>query len=147
EPSRPTGFRHSRRPERVVRALLPCRAAPGRLSAAGRVRSVLRVDGARSGHIGAGCGRARRGGARGRHAMNPKARQQLHYAGALLWLLVTVSLASWWLVFGLEQARQLRDLQAPQAQALSTVQRMLVWEGATFIALLVVGGVALVISV
>src|SRR5437763_797187 len=79
--------------------------------------------------------------------MNPKIRHQLHYAGAIVWILLTVSLATWWMIFGLEQARRLRDLQGPQAQALQTVQRMLVWEGGSFIALLLVGGVALLISV
>lgn len=69
------------------------------------------------------------------------------YIGALLWIALTVSLASWWMVFGLEEARQLSALSDPAAVRLSRVQRMLVWEGSSFIGLLVVGGIALVIAI
>jgi hypothetical protein len=72
---------------------------------------------------------------------------RLHYFGAVVWVLLTVSLASWWMVFGLEQARQLRALGGPEALRLEQVQRMLVWEGISFIGLLVAGGTALVLSV
>lgn len=67
--------------------------------------------------------------------------------GAIVWVLLTVSLASWWMVFGLEQARQLRALGGPQAARLERVQRMFVWEGISFIGLLVAGGTALVIAI
>lgn len=69
------------------------------------------------------------------------------YLGTVLWILLTVSLATWWLIFGLQEARQLSALSDPEAARLSRVQRMLVWEGSSFIGLLVIGGVALVISI
>ena len=69
------------------------------------------------------------------------------YIGAILWIALTVSLASWWMVFGLQEARQLSALSDPAAVRLSRVQRMLVWEGSSFIGLLVVGGIALVIAI
>jgi signal transduction histidine kinase len=72
---------------------------------------------------------------------------RLQYFGAVLWLLLTVALVGWWWYFGLEQARLLRSLQVPEALRLEQVQRMLVWEGITFIGLLLAGGAALVISI
>ena len=74
-------------------------------------------------------------------------RTRLHYIAAVFWILLTVSLASWWLYFGLEESRQLNLLNAPEAMRLAHVQRMLVWEGATFIGLLLVGGIALLVSI
>ena len=79
--------------------------------------------------------------------MNQHSRSRVHILGAVVWVLLTVSLASWWMVFGLEQARELRALGDPQAARLERVQRMLVWEGISFIGLLVAGGAALVVSV
>jgi signal transduction histidine kinase len=76
-----------------------------------------------------------------------RSQNRLHYFGAVVWVLLTVSLASWWMIFGLAQARQLRSLGGPEAIRLEHVQRMLVWEGISFIGLLVAGGTALVISV
>jgi signal transduction histidine kinase len=72
---------------------------------------------------------------------------RLHYFGAIVWVMLTVSLASWWMLFGLEQARQLGSLGGPEALRLEHVQRMFVWEGISFIGLLVAGGAALVVSV
>ena len=79
--------------------------------------------------------------------MNTADRTRLHYVAAVFWILLTVSLASWWMYFGLEESRQLNALNAPEALRLAHVQRMLVWEGATFIGLLIVGGVALLVSI
>ena len=79
--------------------------------------------------------------------MKPRSRNRLHVFGAIVWVLLTVSLASWWMIFGLAQARELRALGDPQAPRLERVQRMLVWEGITFIGLLVAGGTALLVSV
>jgi signal transduction histidine kinase len=79
--------------------------------------------------------------------MNSRGRGRLHYLAALLWLAFTVSLASWWIVFAFEQSRQLGALAGPEAARLVHVHRMLLWEGATFIAMLIVGGVALVVSI
>ena len=63
--------------------------------------------------------------------MNTSYRTRLHYLAAVFWILLTVSLASWWMLFGLEESRQLNALKAPEALRLAHVQRMLMWEGAT----------------
>ncbi|MFI5177316.1 MAG: sensor histidine kinase [Vicinamibacterales bacterium] len=79
--------------------------------------------------------------------MRPADRSRLHYVAAILWILLTVSLASWWMFFGLAQSRELGVLGGPEAARLVRVQRMLLWEGGTFIGLLLVGGIALLVSI
>ena len=79
--------------------------------------------------------------------MISRQRNGLLYVGAVVWLLLTVTLAAWWMWFGLAQAQQVGTLKAPDAQRLERVQRMIVWEGVTFIGLLVGGGAALVVSI
>lgn len=59
-------------------------------------------------------------------------RTRMHYVAAVAWLVFTVSLASWWLNVGL---------------ALTDRHRMFLWEGATFIVVLLVGGVAILIAI
>ena len=77
-----------------------------------------------------------------------QSRHRLHYLVAGAWLALTVSLASWWLIFGLEQARRLRTpTAAVEASEVDRVQRMLEWEGLVLIALLVGGGAALLIGI
>lgn len=61
-------------------------------------------------------------------------RNRWHYAIAVCWLVLTVSLASWWLAIGL--------MSLP-----TRLHRMFVWEGAAFISLLVAGGVAIVVAI
>lgn len=63
-----------------------------------------------------------------------------------LWLATTLALAGWWLVFGLAQARRLQAIGGDAAIALGHVQRMLVWEGLFLLALLVGGGIALIVA-
>jgi signal transduction histidine kinase len=70
----------------------------------------------------------------------------LAYVTAVIWILLTVSLATWWLIFGLDQARRLRELGG-EAERLGHVQRMLTWEGATLIVLLLLGGLGLVVAI
>lgn len=65
----------------------------------------------------------------------PGASSRLHYVIAISWLILTVSLASWWLAIGLSLAPN------------SAFHRMFVWEGATFISLLVAGGVVMVFAI
>ena len=43
---------------------------------------------------------------------------------AVIWLLLTVTLAGWWMWIGLSQAQQLRELNGPDAARLERVQRM-----------------------
>jgi len=59
-------------------------------------------------------------------------RTGIHYVVAAVWLVFTVSLASWWLMVGL---------------AMPGRHRMFLWEGATLIVVLVAGGVAMVVAI
>jgi signal transduction histidine kinase len=72
---------------------------------------------------------------------------QLPYVGTAVWIVLTVSLASWWLVLGLKQADRIDAIGAPQTMELAHVRQMLGWEGGTFIALLLAGGTGLLLSV
>jgi signal transduction histidine kinase len=76
-----------------------------------------------------------------------RSRNGLLITGALLWVLLTVTLAGWWMFLGLAQARQIGALHAPEASRLERVQRMIVWEGVTFIGLLIAGGAVIVVSI
>jgi signal transduction histidine kinase len=59
-------------------------------------------------------------------------RTRVHYIAAIAWLVFTVSLASWWLSVGLE---------------LTNRHTMFLWEGATFIVVLVGGGLAILVAI
>jgi signal transduction histidine kinase len=59
---------------------------------------------------------------------------RLHYVIAVIWLGLTVSLASWWLALGLNALP-------------ARLHRMFVWEGTAFIVLLLAGGVAIVLAI
>jgi signal transduction histidine kinase len=59
-------------------------------------------------------------------------RTRISYIAAVAWLVFTVSLASWWLRVGLE---------------LTNRHTMFLWEGATFIVVLVCGGVAILVAI
>ncbi len=72
--------------------------------------------------------------------------QRLSYLLAIVWVALTVSLASWWLVVGLNLTRQLRD-GGSGGESGANLHRMFVWEGAVFIALLLAGGIALVLAI
>ena len=69
------------------------------------------------------------------------------YAAAASWMVFTVALALWWMIFGLSQARQLGALEGPGAAQVSHVARMLVWEGTVLVGMLVAGGVALLVAI
>ena len=69
------------------------------------------------------------------------------YAAAAAWMVFTVALAIWWLLFGLSQARQLGDLAGPGAAQVSRVARMLVLEGTVLVGMLVAGGIALLVAI
>jgi signal transduction histidine kinase len=69
--------------------------------------------------------------------------QRLSYLLAIVWVGVTVSLASWWLIVGLNLTRQV----AGGGSGSGNLRRMFIWEGAVFITLLLAGGIALVLAI
>ncbi len=69
------------------------------------------------------------------------------YAAATAWVVFTVALSSWWLIFGLNQARQLSALEGPDAAQVSRVTRMLVLEGTVLVTLLLGGGFAMLAAI
>jgi len=73
-------------------------------------------------------------------------RNRLAYVAAIAWMVATISLASWWLFFGLAQARRLAEAGS-QGVEIAQVRRMLVWEGVVFLGLLGAGGVVLVVAI
>lgn len=62
----------------------------------------------------------------------PASRNRLHYTIAIVWLVFMVSMASWWLSLGLTMTNR---------------HRMFLWEGGTFLLLLVAGGLVIVLAI
>src|SRR5688572_7836839 len=62
-------------------------------------------------------------------------------------MVFTVALASWWLIFGLSQARHLAAIEGPDGAQIGRVTRMLVLEGVILVGMLVAGGGALLIAI
>jgi two-component system, OmpR family, phosphate regulon sensor histidine kinase PhoR len=60
-----------------------------------------------------------------------------------LWVTFTVTLATWWMIFGLRQLDRLNQLHVEQADQLQRHYQMLLWEGGILIAALIGGGLAL----
>ncbi len=60
-----------------------------------------------------------------------------------IWLVTTVSLALWWLIHGLHQVRRIGEINPELSTEVLRGQRMLYGEGAFFLILLVIGGIAL----
>src|SRR5262252_1501102 len=60
-----------------------------------------------------------------------------------LWVVFTVTLAGWWLVFGLRQLDLINQSNLEGAVQLHRHYRMLLWEGGILIASLIGGGLAL----
>jgi signal transduction histidine kinase len=60
-----------------------------------------------------------------------------------LWLVFTVTLAGWWLVFGLRQLELINQSKLEGASELQSHYQMLMWEGGILIASLIGGGLAL----
>lgn len=79
--------------------------------------------------------------------METERRQRIEYGLAILWLVFTISLASWWMIFGLRQADALRQVDRTRSQELARVHNMLFWEGGVLIASLVAGGAALLYGI
>jgi len=72
--------------------------------------------------------------------------RRVSYLIALVWVALTVSLASWWLAVGLNLTRQLNG-GAGDALPAASLRRMFIWEGAVFIGLLLAGGIAMVLAI
>ena len=60
-----------------------------------------------------------------------------------LWVVFTVTLAVWWLIFGLRQLDLINQLNLENATQLNRHYQMLMWEGGILIASLIGGGLAL----
>ncbi len=74
----------------------------------------------------------------------PASQSRLHYLIALVWLTLTVSLASWWMVVGLRLTGGSLERDTISS---ADLRRMFIWEGAAFIGLLVAGGAAIVLAI
>ena len=74
-------------------------------------------------------------------------RSTWQYVAALVWMAFTIALASWWLIFGLSQARHLAALEGPDGAQIGRVTRMLVLEGVILVGMLVAGGAALLVAI
>jgi len=70
-------------------------------------------------------------------------RRSLAIALVAVWVVFTVTLAAWWLVFGLRQLDLIKSLSVAGAQDLHRYYTMLMWEGGILIASLIGGGLAL----
>ncbi len=69
---------------------------------------------------------------------------QVKIAAVVVWLAATLSLAGWWLVFGLQQLSRLQAVvRAETAEEIARRHRMLMSEGLVLFALLLGGGIAL----
>jgi signal transduction histidine kinase len=77
--------------------------------------------------------------------MEPVQRERIKISLAIAWLVFTISLASWWLIFGLRQTATLQRIEGPTSQ--TTVRLMLTLEGATLLASLLIGGSALLYGI
>lgn len=70
-------------------------------------------------------------------------RRSLAIAMVAVWVVFTVTLAAWWLIFGLRQLDLIKSLNVAGAQDLHRYYQMLMWEGGILIASLIGGGLAL----
>lgn len=79
--------------------------------------------------------------------METERRHRILYGLAIIWLVFTVSLASWWMIFGWKQAETLGQIDQTRTREIAAAHRMLLGEGAFLIASLVAGGVALLYGI
>src|ERR1051325_1531514 len=70
-------------------------------------------------------------------------RSRVAIALVAVWVVFTVTLAGWWLVFGLRQLDLIKRLTVAGAPDLHRYYQMLMWEGGILIASLIGGGLAL----
>lgn len=69
-----------------------------------------------------------------------KRRFSPRYLFVVLWVLFTVSLSGWWVIFGFEQIDRLRELGVGNSEDAVRHQRMLIYEGVTLFLSLFAGG-------
>lgn len=79
--------------------------------------------------------------------METEQRHRIEYGLAILWLVFTISLAGWWMIFGLRQADALRQVDKTRSEQLAKVHDMLFWEGGALITSLIAGGTALLYGI
>jgi signal transduction histidine kinase len=79
--------------------------------------------------------------------MEIQQRHRIEYGLAVAWLAFTVSLAGWWMIFGLRQSDILGKVARVPPADLAKVHAMLLGEGSTLIASLVAGGGAILYSI
>src|SRR5256884_8007784 len=70
-------------------------------------------------------------------------RNRIVIALVALWVVFTVTLAGWWLVFGLRQLDLIKQSNIEAGKQLERHYQMLMWEGGILIASLIGGGLAL----
>src|SRR5947209_18190808 len=70
-------------------------------------------------------------------------RNRIVIALVALWVVFTVTLAGWWLTFGLRQLDLINQSKLEGATQLQRHYQMLMWEGGILIASLIGGGLAL----
>src|SRR5260370_7509199 len=75
--------------------------------------------------------------------MRERKRNRVVIALVGLWVVFTVTLGGWWLIFGPSQLDLLNRLNLEGAVALHRHYQMLLWEGGILIASLIGGGIAL----
>ncbi|MEO8382978.1 MAG: HAMP domain-containing sensor histidine kinase [Acidobacteriota bacterium] len=79
--------------------------------------------------------------------MEIEKRHRIEYGLAVVWLIFTISLTGWWMIFGLRQADTLRQVDQKRSDKLARVHHMLFWEGGALIASLIAGGSALLYGI
>jgi signal transduction histidine kinase len=75
--------------------------------------------------------------------MPKRKRRGFAYAAMVAWVVFNVSLATWWMIFGLRQAREISRTSDAAVARLNHVQRMFLWEGVVLITSLLGSGMAL----
>lgn len=61
-----------------------------------------------------------------------------------LWLVFTLTFAGWWMILGLQQIDQITSLLQEETEQMQRQRRMMIWEGISWMVLLLAGGVALI---
>ncbi len=57
-----------------------------------------------------------------------------------IWILFTLALCGWWVLFSLRQLKLLSGLSGVEIDSIVSSQKMVIWEGASFLALIAIGG-------